>query len=344
MSSRWTWGSKPVAVAEPRGGSSESPISPKRARRRWRAAIAVAALVLGPLLTQACAAYQMRRVRAERRTLGDLLYVESAGPAPGPVLIFLPGMMATTTYWREAGALSLADAGVHVLLVDELGFGRSPWPESEYTLEEHLEAIERTLASQRAHRDLVLVGHSFGAMLAAEYAARHSDSVRHVVLFGTPLYRSDAEARKSIGEMSSLAGLTARNSRLARLICFLHTAFLPAAAHLAPWLRPDLPSAVAADGALHYWPSLHGSVDVVLRHSIEPAVELLGAKLTFVHGRRDLITPLARIREVAAASGASLVVTDDDHVSYWRDAARVIRESLRVEQVKPDLPPGPRVP
>lgn len=329
---------KPVAV-------SESPISPKRARRRWRAAIAVAVLVAGPLLTQACSAYYVRRAQAERRALGDLLYVESAGPSAGPAMIFLPGMTASTTYWREAGALSLADSGVRVLLVDELGFGRSPWPEGEYTLEEHLAAIERTLASKRAQGELVLVGHSFGAMLAAEYGARHPDSVRQVILFGTPLFRTEAEARKRVSEMSFLAGLTARNSLVARLVCVLHTAFLPVAVRLAPRLRPDLPATIAVDGTLHFWPSLLGSVEnIVLRHSIEPAVELLGDRLTFVHGRRDLITPLARIREVATASGASLVVTDDDHVSYWRDLARIVRDSLRPEQAKPDLPPDPPVP
>lgn len=334
-----------LLVAVGAGALVAPPISPKRARRRWRAAIAVAALVAGPLLTQACSTFQVRRAQAERRQLGDLLYVESAGPAAGPAMIFLPGMTATTTYWREAGAFSLADAGVRVLLVDELGFGRSPWPEGEYTLEVHLAAIERTLASRRAQGDLVLIGHSFGAMLAAEYGARHPDTVRQVILFGTPLFRSEAEARLRVSEMSALAGLTARNSRLARLVCFLHTAFLPAAARLAPRLRPDLPSTIAVDGTLHFWPSLRDSVEnVVLRHPIEPAAKKLGGRLTFVHGRRDLITPLARIREVAAASGAALVVTDDDHVSYWRDAARVIRESLRAEQAKPDLPPGPRVP
>ena len=287
----------------------------------------MAALAGLPLLTQACAAYQIRRAQAERRPLGDLLYVESAGPATGAPMVFLPGMTGTTTYWREAGVLALADAGARVLLVDELGFGRSPWPDGEYTLGDHLGAIERTLDSLGAQRGVILVGHSFGAMLAAEYGARHADSVRGVILFGTPLYRNAPEARQRVGEMSALAGLTARNGGLAHFMCFLHTALLPATARLAPLLRRDLPRAVVADGTLHFWPSLRGSVEnVVLRHSIEPAVATLGSKVTFVHGRRDAITPLARVREVAAASGASVVVTDDDHVSYWRGAAHLVRD------------------
>lgn len=299
-------------------------------RRRRRLAVALALLLAAPLLTQACSGYHVRRAQAERQGLGDRLYVETAGAATGAAIVFLPGMMGTTTYWREAGALTLAEPGARVLLLDELGFGRSPWPEGEYTLEENLAAVERTLAAQDVRGELILVGHSFGAMLAAEYGARHAGSVRQVILFGTPLYRTEAEGRRHIGEMSALAGLTARNSRLARIVCTLHTAFLPVMTRLAPRLRRDLPPTVAADGALHFWPSLRGSVEnVILRHSIEPAIEILGGKLTFVHGRRDAITALERVREVAAASGAELVVTDDDHVSYWRGAAELVRTEVR---------------
>ncbi len=296
----------------------------------------MAALLAGPLLVQACSAYHVRRAQAERGKLGDLLHVESAGPATGPAMVFLPGMIGTTAYWREAGALALADVAGRVLLIDELGFGRSPWPDGEYTLEEHLTALERTLAARGVEDELILVGHSFGAMLAAEYGARNAGSVRQVILFGTPLYRGEAEGIQRIGEMSALAGLTARHRFLARIVCGLHTAFLPVAARLAPLFRGDLPRAVVADGTLHFWPSLRGSVEnVVLRHSIEPAVQKLGGRVTFVHGRLDAITPIERVQEVAAASGATLIVTADDHLSYWRNAVQVVRGRLHRDASPP---------
>jgi pimeloyl-ACP methyl ester carboxylesterase len=305
-------------------------MSPQRARLLFRTAATAATLAALSLLIPACSGYQIRRAQHERRALGDLLYVESAGPAAAAsTLVFLPGMMGTTTYWRKAGALALADPGTRVLLLDELGFGRSPWPPGEYTLDEHLAAVDRTLNARGVSGELTVIGHSFGAMLATEYSARHQQAVRQVILFGTPLYRGEAEARRGIGKMSALAGLTARSSKLARFVCALHTAFLPLTARLAPLMSGDVPPSVAADGALHFWPSLRGSVEnIVLSHSIEPAVNLLGNRLTFVHGRRDRITPLARVREMAAASGAALVVTEDDHVSYWRTARHVLRESL----------------
>src|SRR5687767_5269367 len=113
----------------------EAPFDPHRRRRAARRAAVAAALVVAlALLTQACSAYHVRRAREQRQPLGDLLYVEAAGAAAGRTLVFLPGMTGTTTYWREAGALELAADDQRVLLIDELGFGRSPWPDGEYTL------------------------------------------------------------------------------------------------------------------------------------------------------------------------------------------------------------------
>ena len=316
--------------ADPRTLHSERAPGLRALTRRGRLAAAAAGALLGvTLLSLGCSAYYVQRAQAERLPLGDLLFVDSAGDPGAAPTVFLPGMTGTTTYWREAGALDLAGGARRVLLVDELGFGRSPWPDGAYTLDDHLAAIERTLKAHGADRRLTLVGHSFGAMLAAEYGARHPAAVDQVILFGTPIYRSQSEARKRIGEMSMLAGLTAQNSTLARLVCILHTSALPLTARLAPLMRRDLPRAVAADGALHFWPSVRGSVEnVVLRHPVEPAIAALGSRVTLVHGRRDAITPLARVREVAAAAGATLVVTDDDHTSYWRGAGELLRSQL----------------
>jgi pimeloyl-ACP methyl ester carboxylesterase len=307
-------------------GNTPRQRAPVPARARWRVVV-VAAVLLGALgLIEACAASNVRRARKDRRPLGGRLYVERAGPLTAPAMVYLSGITGTTTYWREAGVLRLADEGFRVLLVDPLGLGRSPWPDAEYTLEDHLAALDRTLAFEGVRGDVILVGHSFGALLAVEHGARHADSVRQAILFGTPIYRSEVEARQRIGEMSALAGLTARGSPMARLLCDLHTALPNATVRLAPLFRRDLPAAVVADGGLHSWKSFRGSLEnVVIRHRIEPAVSTLGAGVTFVHGRLDGITALERVGEVAAASGASVIVTGDSHVSYWRNARNIVR-------------------
>ncbi len=290
----------------------------RTARKRFLVAAAALLLAL-PVAVSACASVNARREQARRDNTSGRLFVERAG-AGSPTYVFLPGMTGSTSYWRGGGMLQWDGPG-RVILVDELGFGRSPWPDAAYTLDQHLDAIDRTLRAEGANEDLVLVGHSFGSILAAHYAARHPHRVRRLILFGTPMYRSPAEARRRVGEMSFLAGMIVRNRPLAHLICTLHMAFLPVTGRLAASLRSDLPEAVLEDSVMHFWPSLDGSVrNVVLGAPVEAVLPRIGPKVVFVHGSRDGITPVDRIREVASVNGARVLATDDDHNSYWKTA------------------------
>ena len=46
-----------------------------------------------------------------------------------------------------------------------------------YTIEEHVEALDRTIDSLQLREPFMLVGHSLGALLAARYAAQHRREV-----------------------------------------------------------------------------------------------------------------------------------------------------------------------
>jgi pimeloyl-ACP methyl ester carboxylesterase len=76
-----------------------------------------------------------------------------------------------------------------VIAIDLLGFGGSPTPEgAEYTLEEHVASLSRTIDSLRLHRPFVLVGHSMGSLIASRYAATHGRRLRGLVLVSPPIY------------------------------------------------------------------------------------------------------------------------------------------------------------
>ena len=293
-----------------------------------RRLVTAAALLLAlPVAVSACASVNASREQARRDSTDGRLFVERAG-AGSPTYVFLPGMTGSTSYWRGAGMLQWNGPG-RVILMDELGFGRSPWPDTAYTLDEHLDAIERTLRAEGANEELILVGHSFGSILGVHYAARYPDRVRRLVLFGTPVYRSRAEARGRLGEMSFLAGMIVRNRHLAHALCTLHMSVYPVAERLAVHLRSELPQPVLRDSVMHFWPSLDGSVrNVVLGAPVEAVLPRIGPKVVFVHGSRDGITPMNRIREVASANGAGVLATDDDHNSYWRTAKDRIQHIL----------------
>lgn len=292
----------------------------------WSAgSLAMILLTLG-----SCSSVQIHRAQEQRSYLGDELYVESFGSGRDTI-VFIPGLMGSTAYWKT-GELRGLKTQHRVLFVDPLGFGRSPWPDIEYTLEDQLDAMRRTLVSHNAVSNVTLVAHSFGAIVAIHYAALHPDEVARVILFGAPIYRNPGEARDRIQTMSPLAGLLVKNRFAARVVCAFHNAIMPLAYKLAPNMRPDLPAQVARDGVLHFWPSLDGSVrHVILGKPVAKPMAALGSRATLVFGSRDTVSDSALVESLAAQTGARFIRTTDDHGSYSRWRGQILTDgSVRV--------------
>jgi len=314
--------------------------------KRWGWGVLLA-LAAPAGLIEVVAAVRVRHLRGERAALGGLLYTEVHGH--GDPVVFLAGLPGTTRFWQ--GAFEPVAERRRLIFVDALGFGRSPLPAVDYTLEDQLDALRRTLVHLGATRRVTFVAHSLGSVLEAYYAARHPDDVDALVLLGTPIFDSRQEARQRIAEVSPMGGIFTLNPILAREACKLHEATQSRLlARIVPWFLPDLPPEVAREGLLHTWRSFNGT----LRHVLlsKPAVvplARLGPKVTFVHGRADWVTPLARVQVLATATGARLVVTGDDHSSYpSRSADRIIEAVLsaprRAASAILTNPPGSPVP
>ena len=294
-------------------------------RKGCAKAVGLSFLALGVAvaLVEGVAAVRVRRLRIERARFGDRLHTEIRGQ--GDPVVFLAGLPATTHFWQ--GAFDPLAKTHRLIFVDALGFGRSPLPDVEYTLEDHLGALRRTLAAQEASGRVTFVAHSFGTLLAAHYAARYPDEVERLFLLGTPVFSDEQEAREHIREMSPMSGVFTLNPVLAREACKLHEATLsPALARIVPRFMPDTPPEIAREGLLHTWQSFDGTLrNVVLSKPIAVPLQQLGPKVVFVHGREDHITTLARVRELASAIGARVVETGDDHLSYpFRSAGRIL--------------------
>ena len=292
---------------------------------RWRRRLGIVALSMagGVAAVEGIAAVRTRHLRAERSPLDGRLYTEFRGQ--GNPIVFLAGLPATTSYWGHAFD-SLALRGHRLIFVDALGFGHSPWPDAEYTLEDHLGALRRTLVAAGATQQVTLVGHSAGTILAAWYAARFPGEVERLYLLGTPVFHDRQEALARIREMSSTAGLFSLNPVLARESCKLHEAFAPFLVRIVPHLMPRVPARIVRGAMLHTWRSFDGTLrHVVLSQPIRIPLAGIGSKVTFIHGRADRITPLERIHALAAEYGAWVVETGDEHLSYsFRDPGAIV--------------------
>jgi pimeloyl-ACP methyl ester carboxylesterase len=120
-----------------------------------------------------------------------LLHVASDSGS-GPIVILIHGVASSSVTFQNG--LPLLEDAHRCVTVDLLGFGASPIPtDSEYTLEEHVAAVKRTIDSLRLSTSFTLVGHSMGALIAARYAAENPKKVSKVVLVSPPIYLSPTE-------------------------------------------------------------------------------------------------------------------------------------------------------
>ena len=130
------------------------------------------------------------------------LYVRVTGDTKhGPVLITVhggPGMSSRYMLSME----QLAGADLAVVSWDQRGAGQSTSPPSEqvhYTLAkyaEDLEAVRKAIGVETVH----VLGHSFGGIVALQYAIHHPDQVQSLILVngGPPSWEGLLEAQAAL--------------------------------------------------------------------------------------------------------------------------------------------------
>lgn len=76
-----------------------------------------------------------------------------------------------------------------VITLDLLGFGKSEAPaNAQFTIDEHVDAVVRSVESVGLKTPFTLVGHSLGALISIRLAARYPKYVGHLVLVAPPVY------------------------------------------------------------------------------------------------------------------------------------------------------------
>ncbi len=230
---------------------------------------------------------------ADNTDTGRPLFVRQLGDA-GPIVVFLPGLGGTTRYW-ELVVAPLANR-YRLVLVDLLGFGRSPKPWITYSLDRHLAELERVIAPLAAAGPVTLVAHSIGARLAVAYAARHPAEVRGLVLVSMPYFGGGENAKRFLERGDS--GWMRTHMVPFALACLLGRRLLGWA---MPLLAGDVPREVAEDLNQMTWRSSTSTMwEVIYRYDLTADFGHLPSAMsvTFLHGDRDETAPLRRIREL----------------------------------------------
>jgi pimeloyl-ACP methyl ester carboxylesterase len=219
---------------------------------------------------------------------GLAIGVRQAGPTTGAPIVCLHGIGSNATGYR-AQLAALCDT-YRVVAWDAPGYGRSdPLPWREPRPESYADALAG-LADALKLRRMVVIGSSFGGVIAAAFGARYPDRVLGLVLSAPAAgyARASAEERqaalsKRIGDMARLGPAGVAAERASMLVA------------------PGSPAAIV-DAARTLVASVNPAGYAQAAHAIDmadtvAAAARISAPVLVVVGSEDRITPAASCAE-----------------------------------------------
>ena len=115
---------------------------------------------------------------------GARIHYQEFGDASKPTIVLIHGYTASLYVWKTAAPM-LADAGLHVVALDLLGFGYSEKPSwFDYAITSQARVVARFMNRLGIGRATVL-GSSYGGAVAATLALDYAERVEKLVLVDT---------------------------------------------------------------------------------------------------------------------------------------------------------------
>ena len=122
------------------------------------------------------------------------IYYRTWGSQDDPAVVLVHGDVVEGSRIWDANAAALADAGLHVIAVDLLGYGHSARvAEPGYTLRAHTEVLAMLLNELRVS-EATVVGHGQGTGVVLQLAVEQPQFVRNMVLISPDIDSRDTLA------------------------------------------------------------------------------------------------------------------------------------------------------
>jgi pimeloyl-ACP methyl ester carboxylesterase len=114
------------------------------------------------------------------------LHVTNYGQTGSPVVL-LHGIASSSLSYVHL--IPLIESHHRVSAIDLLGFGRSGAPaNAKFSLDEHVDAVSKTIGRSGIKTPFTLVGHSLGALISIRFAALYPGKVHHLIIIAPPVY------------------------------------------------------------------------------------------------------------------------------------------------------------
>ncbi len=234
-------------------------------------------------------------------------------------LLLMHGLAGSKNYWKQdLGKIN----GTHtLLLVDLLGFGDSPKPQSDYSLKTQLEALEKIIVKEGFNTtQTVIAGHSLGAIITLSFLAEHPDWFAGATTIGLPVFESKDRFTKQISDDSLFDRIAV--GPYGKFFCMLHPLYL------SKWFKPDnLTNDVFADSKKHTWQSYYNSFNAIILQTdlYNKTKNIRDKRILFIQGTEDKVAPIANVKKFASPfTNARLIqVSGGDHQLFLKEPSKV---------------------
>ncbi|KAE9619096.1 hypothetical protein Lal_00047454 [Lupinus albus] len=289
------------------------------------------------------------------------LFVKTQGPTIGKAkedVLFIHGFISSSLFWTETlfpNFSRRARLRYRLFAIDLLGFGRSPKPsESLYTLNEHLEMIERSVLEAHNVKSLHIVAHSLGCILALALAVKHPHSVKSLTFLAPPFYevpKGEAQATQYVMRkiaprrvwpiISLGASLVCWYEHITRMICFLICKNHRFWEFLAKLITRNRVRTFLLEGFFCHthnaaWHTLHniicGTAGKISTY-LDDIKDNTNVKVTIFHGKDDEVIPIECSYEVQRRIPRAHVriIDKKDHITIVVGRQKVF--ALELEEI-----------
>ena len=213
----------------------------------------------------------------------------------GPLVVAVHGLAESSRYWqRVVDRLAVTH---RVVVVDLLGFGRSPWPDLGYSVEGHAAAVSASVARAAGSEPALWLAHQAGVPIAMSHAVHHPGTVTGVVGLGTPWYRSEQEARRALRNNWWLARWLVEHEDRARILCRTLCGGRPLVPRVARVFASEtMPADVVEDVFLHHWTSLSETLRTCwIEARLPDRFTSSPVPLFALHGDDDVAVPIENL-------------------------------------------------
>ncbi|MDQ0472942.1 alpha/beta fold hydrolase [Labrys wisconsinensis] len=227
-----------------------------------------------------------------KTVLGQIGY-DDRGESNQPTALLWPSLFSDHTMWDQQ-VKALRDAGWRTLALDPPGHGSSPGPGRPFTMNECTDVAVQLLGLVPLGVPVVMLGTSWGGMIAPRVAHRFPDRLKGIVLFNTTADRPDLSTKATARLLTVLLAIAPLDGIVDRMLLSLQ---ISEATHQRD---PKMVRAFAARFRSWNRRALIGSVDSVLvrRDAFFDELATIATPALVVSGAQDTIRPTALSRRI----------------------------------------------